>query len=88
MKFARFLHELALKGFLLPVFYRGRLFKVFPLLPFADDALFFHHALETLNGFFEVFSLIQTYMSYTIHPLFVRIRPSLQKNTKMSIWAA
>ncbi len=44
-----FLHLLACKGLFLPVKEGGRLFKVLPLLPFADDPLFFNHTLETLD---------------------------------------
>lgn len=59
----RLLGKLSFQRLALPVANSGRLLVILPLLPLADDAFLFHHALEPLDGFLEVFSLIYPNMS-------------------------
>src|SRR5512138_487624 len=51
--FAGLLEKFARKGLLLPILDGGGLFEVFALLPLADDAFFFDHALEALDRLLE-----------------------------------
>ena len=51
--FSGFFHEFAGYGFFLPVQDGGRLFKILPLFEFTNNAFFFHHTLEALDGFFK-----------------------------------
>ena len=59
LNFAQLFELFTHQGLLFSVFYCGRLFKVLPPLVFPDDTLFFNHAFETLDSFFQ--RLIFTY---------------------------
>ena len=58
VRLAGLFHEFAAKSLVLPVKDGGGLFVVLPLFPFADNSLFFDHALEALDCFFEVFGVV------------------------------
>ena len=66
--FPGFLHELPAEGLVLPVKDGGRFFVVFTLFPFANNTLFFNHALETLDRFLEVFGVVYDNMSHCKSP--------------------
>jgi hypothetical protein len=51
-------HEFAGIGLFLPVEDSGGFFVILPLFEFPNDAFFFHHAFETLDGFFKQFVVI------------------------------
>ncbi len=52
------LKQLPLERFSLAVLDRRGLFKVLTLLPFANNAFFFNHSLEALNGALEMLVII------------------------------
>ena len=64
----KFLQLLALEGLLFPVVDGRRLFEIFTLLPFADDAFFFDDAFKTLNGLLEDLIVVQMNAGYGNHP--------------------
>ena len=59
-----FLHEFAAESLVFPVKDGGRLLVIFALFPFADNTLFFDHALEALDCFFEVLGFVDNDMSH------------------------
>jgi hypothetical protein len=64
---AALLEKLPLKGFVLPILDGGRLLEILALLPLADNPLFFDHALEALNGLFEVLRVLNHNVSDVNH---------------------
>lgn len=68
MQLTLLLDELPLKGFFLAVLDGRGLFKVLPLLPLANNAFFFDHALEALNGLFKALGFIDSDECYGNHP--------------------
>ncbi len=69
LNLSQLLHLLSLEGFLFSVLDSGGFLKIFTFFPFPDDSLFFHHSFKFLNGLFQRFSLINTYVSYSNHLL-------------------
>lgn len=64
-----FLHLLSQQSLLFPVFDRGRLLEIFALFPFPDNALFLDHSLEFLDRLLEWLIIVNSYVSYSNHPL-------------------
>lgn len=65
-------HQLASQSLVLAIENCGRLFVVFAFFPFADDAFLFHHALETLDGFFEVLGIFNVNRRHVFFTSFLR----------------
>lgn len=69
---ARLAQELALDGLDLATADCGGFLEILPLLPLADNALFFHHALEALDGLLEGLVLVYDNLADTESPPFNR----------------
>lgn len=71
LRFSLLLEKLSLERLLLAILDRRRLFEVFALFPLANYALFFHHALEALNGTFKVLAVVQSNIGDSTSPPFL-----------------
>lgn len=70
---ARFFHKFACQSLVLAIEDGGRLFVVFALFPFADDAFFFNHAFKTLDCFFEILGIFNVNRRHNFHLLFAEV---------------
>lgn len=67
---ARLFHQFARERLILAIQYGRRLLEIFSLLPFADNAFFFNHALKALNCFFQHLTVIYNNVSDSSSPPF------------------
>ncbi len=61
------LEQLALQTLLLSISNSRRLLEVFALLPLANDAFLLYHALEALDGLFEILTVIDLHVGDLNH---------------------
>lgn len=69
MQLPDLLGNLAFQRLALAVLDGRRFFKVLTLLPLSDDAFFLYNALKALQSFFEVFTVVNSYIGDVYHPL-------------------